>query len=456
MLNRVLIGVGALILIVFGIIWFSGDVPVVRMAQPVVAIGQDTPITVVAEDPHGTKEVTAFVEQDGQRQDVFVDRNKSKQTSRAIAFPAGKKEASSLKDGSAKLVIEVTSNDLRGAAATLSQDVQVVLRPPTVTTDGAQHYINQGGAELVTFDVGGSWSEAGVQAGKYTSLSFPMPGEHGTSNKRFSLFAYPWDLPTGTTPVVFVRNVAATEVTSSFWTQIKREKFHESEINLSTANLEKFVNELDPQGSGDLVTRYVKINRDMRKQNDQTIFNLRTKTEMRMLWSGAFEPMKGKRESYFAGSRTYKYNGKVIDKEVHLGYDIAQTVNRPVRAANSGKIIYADRLGIYGNCVIIDHGYSLQTLYGHLSKIEVKVGDAVEKNREIGISGTTGLALGDHVHFSTLVSGWEVEPKEWWDEHWLHDRILSKIGSNAGPQRPKKAEPDLPSAKAGKKKHRRR
>jgi murein DD-endopeptidase MepM/ murein hydrolase activator NlpD len=451
MLNRVLIGIGAVILVVFGIIWFSGDEPVVKLAKPVVAIGQDTAVNVVADDPHGTKSVAAFLEQDGQRQNIFTDQNKSKQTSRVVIFPAGKKEASFLKEGAAKLIVEVKSNDFRAATSTLSQDVQVILKPPTVVPDGLQHYINQGGAELVTFDVGGSWTEAGVHAGKYASLSFPMPGQPDNSNKRFSLFAYPWDLRASTTPVVFVRNLAATEVTASFWTQIKPQKFHESEINLTTANLEKFVNELDPEGSGDLVARYVKINREMRKQNDQTIFDLRTKTENKMLWSGAFEPMKGKRESYFADSRTYKYNGKVIDKEVHLGYDIAQTVNRPVHAANSGKIVYADRLGIYGNCVIIDHGYSLQTLYGHLSKIEVKVGDPVQKNQEIGISGTTGLALGDHVHFGTLVSGWEVEPKEWWDEHWLHDRILSKIG----PQGATKAAASDPKPAPAGKKHRR-
>jgi hypothetical protein len=262
MLNRILIGVGALILIVFGIIWFSGDEPVVRLAKPIVAIGQDTPIDVVAEDPHGIKSVTAFVEQDGQRQNVFTDQNKSKQASRTVAFPAGKKEASFLKEGAAKIVIEVKSNDFRSATTTLSQDVQVVLRPPTVTPDGLQHYINQGGAELITFEVGGSWTDAGVHTGKYTSLSFPMPGEPDNSNKRFSLFAYPWDLPASVVPIVFAHNVAATEVTSSFWTQIKPQKFHESEINLTTPNLEKFVNELDPEGSGDLVTRYVKINRE--------------------------------------------------------------------------------------------------------------------------------------------------------------------------------------------------
>ena len=141
--------------------------------------------------------------------------------------------------------------------------------------------------------------------------------------------------------------------------------------------------------------------------------------------------MKGTRESYFADKRSYIYNGRKVDEQVHLGYDLAQTQNTPVKAANSGKVIYADRLGLYGNCVIIDHGYSLQSLYGHMSKILVKVGDSISKEQQIGVSGATGMAFGDHVHFSMMIAGTQVDPKEWWDEHWINDRILSKIGPGA-------------------------
>ncbi len=131
-------------------------------------------------------------------------------------------------------------------------------------------------------------------------------------------------------------------------------------------------------------------------------------------------------------------------------YDLAQTMNSPVKAANSGKVIYADRLGLYGNCVIIDHGYSLQSLYGHMSKLLVKVGDMVGKEQQIGISEATGMAFGDHVHFSMTVAGVQIDPKEWWDEHWIHDRILSKIGSQqAGPENAKAASQPVPKHKKG-------
>lgn len=428
MLQRFLGILIVLALAVFGWFWFTGKRPELKLATPLATIGASTPVSVQVTDSAGLKHFSATLSQDGQSQTVFEDLTKSKQTSRTFNFPVGKKLASFLKEGPAHLTLTAASNDFRGATASLNQDVQVVLRPPTIVTDGKQHYINQGGSELVTIDVGGSWTQAGVKVGKYTSMSFAMPGEPDSSTHRFSLFAYPWDVPTDAIPLAFVRNSAGTEVTTTFWTKIFPKKFRASNINVTDRDLQKVVGELDPEGSGSLVDRFVKLNRDMRKANTEQIYNLRTDTEHKILWSGPFIPVKGARESYFADDRSYYYQGKKIDEEVHLGYDLAGTTNMVVRSANSGKIIYASRLGIYGNCVIIDHGYSLESLYGHMSRIDVKVGDMVQKEQPIGISGATGMAFGDHVHFSMLVDGYQIDPKEWWDEHWIHDRILSKIG----------------------------
>ena len=75
----------------------------------------------------------------------------------------------------------------------------------------------------------------------------------------------------------------------------------------------------------------------------------------------------------------------------------------------------------------MDHGYGLQSIYGHLSDIAVKPGDSVKKGQSMGRSGATGLAGGDHLHFSLQVDGVQVTPVEWWDEHWIQDRILSKL-----------------------------
>jgi len=94
--------------------------------------------------------------------------------------------------------------------------------------------------------------------------------------------------------------------------------------------------------------------------------------------------------------------------------------------------VFADYLGIYGNCVILDHGLGVQSLYAHLSSIGTKVGDTVAKGQELGRTGITGLAGGDHLHFTILLQGVAVNPVEWWDQHWLQDRVLRKIKDAGG------------------------
>ena len=431
MLKRFFAIVLALAVVALGFFWFSGKSVELRFARPATAIANETTLIVEADASNGVKHFTATVEQNGQSQQVYEENLRSPQKVRLFNFTAGKKLAPFLKEGPAKLTVKASSYDFRGKTTTLTQDVQVVLRPPTIFSDGRQHYINQGGSELVTVELGGNWTNSGVRVANYMADSFPMPGQPDNSAHRFTLFPFPWDVSADAVPVAFARNTAGTEVTSTFWTKVFPKRFRESTIPLNDKNMAKVVGELDPEGSGPLVDRFLKLNRELRRSNGQQVYDLRKNTEAKILWSGPFIPVKGTRESFFADKRSYVYNGRKVDEQVHLGYDLAQTQNSPVKAANSGKVIWADRLGLYGNCVIIDHGYTLQSLYGHMSKILVKVGDSVAKEQQIGVSGSTGMAFGDHVHFSMMIAGYQVDPKEWWDEHWINDRILSKIGSAA-------------------------
>ena len=403
--------------------------------QPSV-IGAATPLKLRISDPHGARHVGAYLEQNGTRYAVYDSSAPSRRflfwTSRQQpqehSFTAGTKNAQGLKDGKAMLIATATSNDLRGTAVTETREVTVVTRPPSLTPDGAQHYINQGGSELVTFSVAGYWTAAGVKSGKYTFRSFPLPG----SQDRLSLFAYPWDLPADVAPVVFASNPAGNDVTGHFWFKVFPKKFRKRDLVLDDAFIQKVVDEIDPNGSGDTLTRFLKINSEGRKKNNQTLADLRLKTEERFLWSGPFLRQEAKDESMFADVRSYIYKGKKVDEQVHLGYDLSNVKNTPILAANDGRVVYADRLGIYGNCIVVDHGYGLQTIYGHLSQIQVKPGDMVKKAQKMGLSGATGMAGGDHLHFSMQVDGVQVDPKEWWDEHWIHDRILSKVHTQAG------------------------
>jgi murein DD-endopeptidase MepM/ murein hydrolase activator NlpD len=101
--------------------------------------------------------------------------------------------------------------------------------------------------------------------------------------------------------------------------------------------------------------------------------------------------------------------------------------------------LWADDLGIYGNCVILDHGYGVTSLYGHLSRIDVKVGELVRAGQQLGLSGSTGLAGGDHLHFAILVDDTYVDPVEWWDPKWVREKIDSLLAPASGAPPPAKA-----------------
>jgi murein DD-endopeptidase MepM/ murein hydrolase activator NlpD len=171
------------------------------------------------------------------------------------------------------------------------------------------------------------------------------------------------------------------------------------------------------------------INRELRQKNNATIASQASKTDRTMLWRGVvFHPFTNTAvESAFADRRTYIYQGKEVDQQTHLGFDLASFAGTPIVAANRGRVLFAGELGIYGNTVILDHGMGVQSLYGHLSSIGVAVDAIVDKGQELGRSGMTGMAGGDHLHFTMLVAGRMVNPIEWWDAHWIEDRVLRKL-----------------------------
>ena len=112
-----------------------------------------------------------------------------------------------------------------------------------------------------------------------------------------------------------------------------------------------------------------------------------------------------------------------------MGIDLASLSQAPVPAANSGKVVFTDTVGIYGKTVIIDHGFGLFSMYSHLSHINAVSGQSVRMGDIIGKTGSTGLAGGDHLHFGMLVHDTFVNPLEWWDAKWIKNNISDKIGS---------------------------
>ena len=410
-----------------------------KVDPPITVVGYKTPVHIHEENSHGVRSMTVTIEQDGKSYDtrvaqagsqhIFPEHNVGPSD---VTIEIGKQTAPALHDGKARVVVAAISNDFRGKTTSEAFDVNVVTVAPRVAADAVQHYIYQGGSELVTFTPSGAWTEAGVRVGDYTFRSFPLPNHPG---EYFSLFALFWNLPVDTPMYVYASNPSGALARTNFTYKVFPKKFRKSTLALETMNVDRMVNGIDPEHKipGDTIQRFLYINNEMRKKNNKTLADLRFQTADKFLWTGAFLPMVDSTvESRFADDRTYTWKGKKVDEQTHLGFDLAKLAHSPIPASNDGKVLWAEDLGIYGNCVVIDHGFGLQSFYGHMSEFLVKKGDLVKKGQVIGKTGSTGLAGGDHLHFGMQVDGVQVNAIEWWDPHWVRDRILSKMGKEMG------------------------
>jgi hypothetical protein len=125
------------------------------------------------------------------------------------------------------------------------------------------------------------------------------------------------------------------------------------------------------------------------------------------LWSGSFlAPVKAQPTDSFGTRRTF--NGKLAS--IHKGTDFRAHMGTPVHAGNSGTVILAQPLYYEGNCVMIDHGLGLISISMHLSRIEVKPGQHVEKGQLLGLSGATGRVTGPHLHWAIRWQGAMLDP----------------------------------------------
>ncbi len=353
-----------------------------------------------------------------------------------LALPAGKRVLPDLKAGEARIDVTAVRPvlfGLRQAAATQTRTIEVRLAPPQVAVLSQFHYVNHGGSEMVVYRVTPPDAESGVRVGDREYRGFPAGGADAAL--RVAFFALLWDQDLNTGITVFARDTVGNEGSGSFDFRVFPKQFRKSTINLDDRFLARVVppilqnsTELQVDDPSNFLASYLAINRELRRINNEKITNLALETSPEILWRGAFKQLMNTAvEAGFADQRTYVYNGSDVDHQVHLGFDLASTAAAPVRAANRGRVVHAGWLGIYGNCVILDHGMGLQSLYAHLSSVGVSEGQLIESEAELGRSGATGLAGGDHLHFTMLLGGNAITPIDWWSPQWVQDRVLRKF-----------------------------
>ncbi len=337
-------------------------------------------------------------------------------------------EESSIEDGAAELVLTARDYSLRsffsGNSFELQKSIIIDTEPPKVRILHAERYIDQGGSGVVIYQVDGEVAEHGAHFAGHFHKGYPT-GD-GRDNVYLAFLAVPYNVSVLENSKVVAEDKAGNQGSQAFSPVFKKLSFKHDRINIDDTFLSAKIPEFEgyyPEMRGDMVEKYLYTNRTIRQANNNKIAEICSTSVPDRLWQGRFSRMAGASRAGFADHRTYFYQGREIDKQVHLGMDIASTRHAEVKAANRGKVIFADYLGIYGNMVILDHGQGLFSLYSHLSRIEARPGDIIDNETVLGLTGTSGMAGGDHLHFSVLVNGIFVAPKEWWDKQWIEVTI---------------------------------
>lgn len=335
-----------------------------------------------------------------------------------------------LADGPAEVVINARDYSFWRFGA--GNEVQLIVpvafdtKPPQVSKLDSPLYIKQGGAGIVTYTMSEAAPRHGVMLNGFFHPGFPVEGKELYA----AMLGLPHDADKISESYVVAEDAAGNQGKAPFGMIVRKRALKKDTITIPDSFLEQKIPEFSqyyPEMKGTLVEQYLYVNTTVRDENNQQFRDLCASSVPEKLWTGRFGRMPGAGKASFADHRSYMYKGKKIDNQVHLGNDIASVRHAPVKAANKGKVVFADYRGIYGNTVVVDHGTGVFSLYSHMSQISVAPGDMVAKNGLLGATGTTGMAGGDHLHFSMLVNGVMVDPLEWWDGSWLDLHIESYL-----------------------------
>lgn len=415
----------------------EGAPPTARLDTEATHFTSGSPLALRVEDQgRGLRNVKVFaVQEDNRLLLLEQDFPKARYAwSGEVALPA-----KGLKDGPMELEVRSTDRSLadwgEGNTSVFRHEMIFDATPPRLSVISDAHNLNQGGSGLIVYALSEEVTNSGVMV---NDLFFP--GYPQDSGVYFCLFTMPFDLdPTKNRPVLTAVDLAENSAQTTFYYHGNRRSFRQDTLNISQSFLENvmphFQNAFPDAQS--LLDLYLLVNRDLREENAAFLRSLAGDTSPVPLWDQVFirQPRAAPRAG-FADKRTYMHEGEVIDRQVHMGIDLASTAFDEIIAANRGRVIFTGDLGIYGQTVILDHGLGLHSLYAHLSQIQTADGEMLERGQILGRSGMTGLAAGDHLHFEMLVSGVPVNPVEWWDEQWIRHNIWSKTGIAVGSDQP--------------------
>jgi murein DD-endopeptidase MepM/ murein hydrolase activator NlpD len=430
--------IAIVVLITAGLLWwlihsyFETGKPTIRLTRNFHAIGQSRVIDFICSDAgSGIRSINATVIQDNKSHPLMnmaYPKRGTKERSFSVTIdPAAMK----LREGAAQLRISALDYSMLKNEGILEQSFAVDTRPPLVFLMNPVNNINPGGTCVIVYKTSEPAPTTGVQVGDvfFPGASITLSGKPAL----VSYFALPLNADAGKNSVrVMARDEAGNQSFVSLPFLLKKKKFRSDKMSLGDNFLLQKMPEFEsiyPSLKGKTPLEVFQfVNSQLRLQNEDFIRSVCRTVTPKQLWHDAFLRMKNASPmALFGDRRTYMYQGKAVGESVHQGVDLASTAHAPIEAANDGTVVFTGPLGIYGNAVIIDHGLGLYSLYGHCSAVNAQKGQSVKKGEAVAVSGATGLAAGDHLHFSLLVGGQFVNPQEWWDPHWITDNVYKKM-----------------------------
>ena len=411
---------------------FEKTPPEINIISLPSSMGQEGVIEIQAtDDRSGLRELSVQIIQDAVKKEYkdefkridFLRGSGVKDFQKTIKI---KPKEAGFRDGAAQIKITARDSSLldafKGNKKIMEKVVVIDTAPPRIYIKSGTQYLASGGAGLVSYTINEKVSKAGVWL---DDLYFPS---HNINGNYVSLIAVPYNKKKINLIQIKAVDPAGNSTVRGLTFHLKYKSPKLDDIKISDSFLQRKMPEfrgLFPDFTGSNEELFIKINTQLRSENNNKIRSVSKSITPEILWTGRFVSLpRGAFRAGFPDKRHYFYKGKEVSQSHHMGVDLASVRNAPVPAANSGIVAFADFLGIYGNTVIIDHGMGLFSLYGHLSRILVQKGDKVGKGTIIAFTGNTGLAGGDHLHYASLINGIFVNPVEWWDEKWINDHII--------------------------------
>ena len=414
------------------VLFFEGKPPRIDLTQFPEYLKQKNNLVVeVSDEGSGIKSLVVTASQGGVTTQLYAGENPRTSYTQKVVGPlnvtqqiAFDIERLGFTEGSVDITVTASDFSLRGMlsgnSVSATRSLLIDSRPPRLKIVHRHRYIKPGSSGMIIYQNDDKESSHGVMVNGWFNKGFPV-GD-GDGNVYVSYFTLPYDADEITESFITATDIAGNKAVLPFSMTFKPARQKKDKIGLSDNFFNKKIPEFEqlyPRLSGSLLEKYLTVNREVRQENNKKIAAICNNTTDEKLWEGRFIRMAGAAKAGFADYRTYFYNGQPVDKQVHLGSDIASVANAKVKAANRGRVVYSDYLGIYGNMIMLDHGQGVFSLYSHLYQMNVAEGDMVEQGDVIGLTGKTGMAGGDHLHFSMLVNGVFAHPKEWWDASWI-------------------------------------